>query len=118
MDMHFHWLRDCEERSQFRIFWWPGGANLADYWTKHHPPAHLVKMRPEFLTNIKDLTVKQQALKHAINTMTKLQGCVKLPKNRQYRTSLGNGKNGGRIKIFHMEGFLKFPNQFLVLINK
>jgi hypothetical protein len=44
MDMRFHWLRNQEEHSQFRIFWRPGGTNLANYWTKHHPPAHHIKM--------------------------------------------------------------------------
>ncbi len=97
MDMCFHWLQDQEKRNQFCIFWRLGGANLADYWMKHHPPAHHVKMRTKFLTNIEDLATKQQASKHKIHTTTKLQGCVKLPKNRQYNTSLGEGKNGGRI---------------------
>jgi hypothetical protein len=62
-------------------------------------------MRPEFLTSTEDLTAKQQAWKHKIHATTKLQGCVKLPKNRQYNTSLGEGKNGGRIQILHVEGF-------------
>jgi hypothetical protein len=31
MDMRFHWLRDRKQRQQFRIYWRPGGANLADY---------------------------------------------------------------------------------------
>jgi hypothetical protein len=79
------------------IFLEDGGENLADYWTKHHPPAHHVKMRTKFLTNIEDLAAKQQASKHKIHATTKLQGCVKLPQNRQYNTSIGNGKNGGRI---------------------
>jgi hypothetical protein len=79
MDMRFHWLQDQEERNQFQIFWKPGGANLADYSKKHHPPAHHIKMRPKFLTNIKDLAIRPQALTHKIHTTTKLQGCVKLP---------------------------------------
>jgi hypothetical protein len=55
MDMRFHWLRDCESQDQFKIYWRPGGKNLADYYTKHHPPAHHVNMRAEFLTKVKDL---------------------------------------------------------------
>ncbi len=39
MDMHFNWLRDQEAQSQFKIYWQPGRTNLADYFTKHHPPA-------------------------------------------------------------------------------
>ncbi len=28
---------------------------MADYFTKHHPPAHHVNVRSEFLTKVKDL---------------------------------------------------------------
>jgi len=97
MDMRFHWLRDREARSQFRIFWRPGGANLADYWTKHHPPAHHSKMRSEFLTRTEEIAEQQRASKNAINSTPKLQGCVKLPGNRSLQTSLGQSENGGRI---------------------
>ena len=41
MDMRFHWLQNCgENQQQFRFFWRPVLFNYADYWTKHHPPAH------------------------------------------------------------------------------
>ena len=53
MDMRFHWLRDRAARDQFRWLWRPGTTNLADYWTKHHCPAHHQAMRPEFLTLVK-----------------------------------------------------------------
>jgi hypothetical protein len=36
---------------------------LADYFTKHHPPAHHVNVRSEFLTKVKDLAeVRRQRL--------------------------------------------------------
>jgi hypothetical protein len=38
MDMRFHWLRGRKAQGQFRIYWRPGKTNLADYFTKHHPP--------------------------------------------------------------------------------
>ena len=50
MDMRFHWLRDRENRNQFKIFWRPGKTNLADYWTKHHPAKHHTGIRGRFLT--------------------------------------------------------------------
>jgi hypothetical protein len=40
MDVRFHWLRDREAQGQLRIYWRPGKNNLADYFTKHHSPAH------------------------------------------------------------------------------
>jgi hypothetical protein len=55
MDMRFHWLQDREAQGQFRIYWHPGKTNLADYFTKHHSPAHHVNVRAEFLTKVKDL---------------------------------------------------------------
>jgi hypothetical protein len=55
MDMRFHWLRDREAQGQFQIHWRPGKTNLADYFTKYHPPAHHVNVRTEFLTKVKDL---------------------------------------------------------------
>jgi hypothetical protein len=50
MDMRFHWLRDRENRNQFKIYWRPGKTNLADYWTKHHPAKHHSGIRKQFLT--------------------------------------------------------------------
>ena len=56
MDMRFHWLRDrAVNQKQFKIYWRPGKANLADYFTKHHSPAHHRNMRGEFLTRVKEL---------------------------------------------------------------
>ncbi len=45
MDMHFHWLQDQEAQDQLRIYWRPGKTNLADYFTKHHSPAHHLCVR-------------------------------------------------------------------------
>jgi hypothetical protein len=61
LDMRFHWLRDHEQRQQFRIYWRPGGANLADYWTKHHAPAHHAKIRAEFLMKVNIQDARHQA---------------------------------------------------------
>jgi hypothetical protein len=55
MDMRFHWLWDREAQEQFRIYWQPRKTNLADYFTKRHPPLHHVNVRSEFLTKVKDL---------------------------------------------------------------
>ena len=55
MDMRFWWLRDREVQKQFRFFWRPGSKNLGDYFTNHHPGAHHVDMRKEFLTPVRHL---------------------------------------------------------------
>jgi hypothetical protein len=51
MDMRFHWLRDRGvNQKQFKFYMRPGTSMRADYWTKHHSPAHHCHMRKEILT--------------------------------------------------------------------
>jgi hypothetical protein len=82
MDMQFHWLCNQEAQGQLKFYWQPGGTNLADYITKHHPPAHHVNVRAEFLTRVKDLA-EARRMKHECQTKTSnnkiatLQGCVR-----------------------------------------
>ena len=49
IDMRFYWLQDRCNQGQFIIYWAPGSNNLADYHTKHHPPAHHKRMRPTIM---------------------------------------------------------------------
>ena len=44
--MRLHWLRCRESQGQFKFYWDKGSNNLADYHTKHHPPAYHVAHRP------------------------------------------------------------------------
>jgi hypothetical protein len=55
MDMRFEWLLDRQQQGQFKIYWKPGKTNLADYFTKHHPPSHHQNVQGEFLTRIAEL---------------------------------------------------------------
>ena len=48
-DMRFHWLRDRIDQKQFQILWRRGQDNMADYFTKHHPPWHHKIMRYKYL---------------------------------------------------------------------
>ena len=83
--MRFHWLRDREAQGQFRIYWRPGKTNLADYFTKHHPPAHHVNVRTEYLTKVKDLAEARRQRRNSgqtksdISQSKSLKGCAKLP---------------------------------------
>ena len=49
MDMRFYWVQDRVQQGQFCIHWQKGELNLADYFTKHHPSSHHIKMRPTYL---------------------------------------------------------------------
>jgi hypothetical protein len=74
MDMHFHWLQDCEAQDQLKIYWRLGKTNLADYFTKHHSPAHHISVRTQFLTRVKDLAEarhQQQEQEHTNSKLTK-----------------------------------------------
>jgi hypothetical protein len=65
MDMQFEWLLDREQQGQFWIYWKPGKTNLADYFTKHHPPAHHHNVRGDFLMQVAELHKlhQEQAMK-------------------------------------------------------
>ena len=65
IDMRFYWVRDRFNQQQYHVYWAPAHHNLADYFTKHHTPSHLRKMRkyfvyttasPKFLSDCADMT--------------------------------------------------------------
>ena len=49
MDMRFHWVPDRVNQGQLEIAWEPGEHNHADYFTKHHPTTHHMRMRSIYL---------------------------------------------------------------------
>ena len=49
-DMGYHWIRDRAKQGHFDVYWKPGPNNIADYVTKHHPPAVHREMSPTYLT--------------------------------------------------------------------
>jgi hypothetical protein len=73
MDMRSHWLCDQKAQVQFRIYWCPEKSNLADYFTKHHPPAHHVNVRAEFLTKVKELAEARHQREQGQTKPQKLQ---------------------------------------------
>jgi hypothetical protein len=62
--MQYYWLRDCVKQGQFIVRWEPGKFNLANYLTKHQPPAHHSALRPVYLFDA--------------NCILDLQGCIKI----------------------------------------
>ena len=48
-DMKYNWLRDRIAQEQFNIKWDKGVNNLADYFTKHHPPNHHKTIRSTYI---------------------------------------------------------------------
>jgi hypothetical protein len=64
IDMRFYWLKDRVKQGQFRIYWEPGHTNLANYYTKHHPPCHHNRVRPVYT--------------YTEHSPESLQGCIEL----------------------------------------
>ena len=48
-DMRFNWLRDRTAQKQFDIKWDKGIRNMADYFTKHHPPSYHRLKRSDYI---------------------------------------------------------------------
>ena len=67
MDICSYWIRDRVDQGQFHVHWKRGATNHADYWTKHHPPSHHVKMRPTYL-HVAQQAVGTQPCKGVLKT--------------------------------------------------
>ena len=65
IDVRFYWIRDRVSQGQFRVYWDSGKNNIADFYTKHHPPSYHKQMRP-IHTYIEG------------RSPTSLQGCVRI----------------------------------------
>jgi hypothetical protein len=49
MNMLFYWIKDRVKQRKFNVYWGPGYQNLAEYFTKHHSPAHHKRMREIYI---------------------------------------------------------------------
>jgi hypothetical protein len=49
MDIRFYWIKDRVKQGQFNVYWGPGFQILADYFPKHHPPAHHKQIRDVYI---------------------------------------------------------------------
>ena len=89
IDVRFYWLRDRAKQGQFYIYWDSGKHNLADYFTKHHSPAHHKLMRP-IHTYVESLSPES------------LQGCIKIMTESQAKKRVGTkipNPSGGRASL-------------------
>ena len=76
IDMRFYWLQDRVEQGQFVIIWRRGETNLADYFTKHHSPAHHKLMRPVYLHTKPKPTAKQAVCEGVLNLDSPQTACT------------------------------------------
>ncbi|MGL5935528.1 MAG: reverse transcriptase domain-containing protein, partial [Cetobacterium sp.] len=77
MDMRFYWVQDRVAQNQFQIHWQQGESNHADYFTKHHSPAHHTRMRPIYLheTNLAQITPDCRGVLIPYPVSLSSQGC-------------------------------------------
>jgi hypothetical protein len=75
MNMRFYWIKDRVKQGQFKIYWGPGFQNLADYFTKHHLPAHHKRRRDVYIhadeRPINRKVIRDSALRGRVNTSGK-----------------------------------------------
>lgn len=62
-DMRYHWIEDRTQLGQIRPYWDKGKNNLADFFTKHFPPAYCKIMRYKYLQKINSC-FKPEPLRH------------------------------------------------------
>jgi hypothetical protein len=70
MEMRFYWIKDQVKQGQFHIYRGPGYQNLADYFTKHHSPAHHKRIRNVYI-HADDQPINQEGTQDSA-----LRGCV------------------------------------------
>jgi hypothetical protein len=70
MDMRFYWIKDRVKQGKFNVYWGPGFQNLADYFTKHHSPAHHKRMRDVYI-HADERTINREGIRDSA-----LRGCV------------------------------------------
>jgi hypothetical protein len=94
MDMCFHWLRDSEQRKQFRFYWRPGGGEFGRLYDKTScaspPPEKKARILNEGQGYPRRKATSFNESKHSATSFDKpygqmkLQGCVRLPKYGSY----------------------------------
>ena len=95
MEMCFHWLRCRDAQGQFRYYWRPGTQNLADYFTKHHPPTHHKSVCPTILTDVNNPEYRKFFVTHnASSPQTNVESSVNV--NEQSRNADEQSRNSGQ----------------------
>ena len=76
-EMNYWFMRDRQDRKQFKYYWKPGKSNKGDYFTKHFCPATHRERRPTFLTLRSVLDMLRAALGKAPDVYLANTGCAR-----------------------------------------
>ena len=83
-DMRYHWIKDRIQQKQFQLIWRKGKINMADYFSKHHPPWHHKIMRYKYIHKALCTTL----LKHNWRLTSSAREGVLLPPVVAYRSDV------------------------------
>jgi hypothetical protein len=90
IDMRYYWVRDRVRQGQFIIYWQRGSDNLADYFTKHHPPSHHRRMRSRYLHTHNEQKATQVPTSALIQTNypkpETVRGCIDIQNITSYHS--------------------------------
>jgi len=71
IDMRYNWIRDRVTNGEHTVLWGPENFNLADYFTKTHPPLHYQTMRSTFVQDKKHFPLPATRPRR-----TSVKGCI------------------------------------------
>ena len=132
IDMRFYWLQDRCEQGQFRVYWAPGVENLADYYTKHHPPSLHRRVRSIYLYTPDSTSDMQGCIKKLIQQPTKSTPNISNKPARHKRVTfrlplqtskatvaagIANDKTVGKASRSISDGIAKYTNQLLCALQ-
>ncbi len=80
MDMQFEWLLERQQQGEFKIYLKPSKTNLADYFMKHHPPAHHQYVQGEFSMHVAELQKLRQEQTKDMETSLAMTDRIMFPK--------------------------------------
>jgi hypothetical protein len=100
MDMRFYWIKYRVKQGQFNVYWGPGYQNLAEYFTKHHSPAHHKIMRDIYIHDeehpINRKGIRDSELRGCVNTSGKAGAQIPHPPPGRRFISQGGDNAVGR----------------------
>lgn len=76
-DMKYNWLCDRTAQKQFHVKWDKGIHNMADYFTKYHPPLHHQSKGYDSIKKVSIVFIKYDSKTSVLQCMHQ-QGCVEV----------------------------------------
>jgi hypothetical protein len=118
IDMRFYWIRDRVAQNQFQILWKKGADNLADYFTKHHPPSHHRQMRQMYLQQDTANTATCERIKFAQHTEFKTTSTLPHHQNNQASQRSENHNNRMKDSLQRRDDYIRNNQPWIEVKSK